>query len=135
MHRSSESIAALAAAFAKAQSELTNPEKSLVGTIGTDRQGRGPETFDMPRSRVGSTSSEKASSRSPRFRHQLHVPGNSLFTFFGESAERKQFSSMGRKTNACGCDFRSWPGGTGRRQPDCDTYATRPQFGLDGSRR
>jgi len=33
MHRSSESIASLAAALAKAQSELTNPEKSLVATI------------------------------------------------------------------------------------------------------
>jgi hypothetical protein len=32
MHRSSESIAALAAALAKAQIELTNPEKSLTGT-------------------------------------------------------------------------------------------------------
>ena len=31
MHRSSESIAALAAALAKAQIELTNPEKSLTG--------------------------------------------------------------------------------------------------------
>ncbi len=45
MHRSSESIAALAAALAKAQSELTNPEKSLVGTIGTDRPGEGARTF------------------------------------------------------------------------------------------
>lgn len=33
MHRSSESIASLAAALAKAQGELTNPEKSLVATI------------------------------------------------------------------------------------------------------
>jgi len=33
MQRSSQSIAALAAALAKAQSELVNPEKSLVGTI------------------------------------------------------------------------------------------------------
>jgi ERF superfamily len=33
MHRSSESIACLAAALAKAQAELTNPEKSLVATI------------------------------------------------------------------------------------------------------
>ena len=33
MHRSSESIASLAAALAKAQSQLVNPEKSLVGTI------------------------------------------------------------------------------------------------------
>jgi ERF superfamily len=33
MHRSSESIAALAGALAKAQCELTNPEKSLIGSI------------------------------------------------------------------------------------------------------
>jgi hypothetical protein len=37
MHRSSESIAALAAALAKAP--LSNPEKSLVATIGADRPG------------------------------------------------------------------------------------------------
>src|SRR5215471_4971063 len=43
MHRSSESIACLAAALAKAQMELTNPEKSLTGTLpGTapDEPGR-----------------------------------------------------------------------------------------------
>src|SRR6266542_832898 len=45
MHRSSESIAALAAALAKAQSELSNPEKLLVGTIATDRPGEGARTF------------------------------------------------------------------------------------------
>ena len=33
MHRSSESIASLAAALAKAQIELTNPEKVLIGSI------------------------------------------------------------------------------------------------------
>jgi hypothetical protein len=33
MHRSSESIGTIAAALAKAQTELTNPEKSLVATI------------------------------------------------------------------------------------------------------
>src|SRR4029077_3271163 len=33
MQRSSPSIAALATALAKAQIELTNPEKSLIGTI------------------------------------------------------------------------------------------------------
>ncbi len=33
MQRSSPSIAALAAALAKAQIELANPEKSLIGTI------------------------------------------------------------------------------------------------------
>ena len=34
MQRSSESIGAIAAALAKAQTELINPEKSLVGIIG-----------------------------------------------------------------------------------------------------
>ncbi len=33
MQRSSESIGSLAAALAKAQAELVNPEKSLVATI------------------------------------------------------------------------------------------------------
>src|SRR5471032_2132408 len=33
MHRSSETIGAIAAALAKAQSELTNPEKSLIATV------------------------------------------------------------------------------------------------------
>ena len=33
MHRSSHTIGALAAALAKAQAELTNPEKNLVATI------------------------------------------------------------------------------------------------------
>src|ERR1700682_2967205 len=33
MHRSSQSISAIAAALAKAQSELTNPEKTLTATI------------------------------------------------------------------------------------------------------
>src|SRR5215467_635564 len=33
MHRSSETIGTIAAALAKAQAELTNPEKSLVATI------------------------------------------------------------------------------------------------------
>ena len=33
MHRSSETIGAIAAALAKAQGELTNPEKALSATI------------------------------------------------------------------------------------------------------
>jgi hypothetical protein len=43
MHRSSESIASLAAALAKAQQELENPQKSLIGSIrseGTDSAER-----------------------------------------------------------------------------------------------
>jgi hypothetical protein len=42
MPRSSPSIASLAAALAKAQAELVNPEKSLVGTI-TSGPGEGAE--------------------------------------------------------------------------------------------
>jgi hypothetical protein len=45
MHRSSESIAALAAALAKAQMELTNPEKSLTGTLPANRPYEPGRTF------------------------------------------------------------------------------------------
>jgi hypothetical protein len=45
MHRSSESIAALAAALAKAQIELTNPEKSLTGTLPGTRLDEPGRTF------------------------------------------------------------------------------------------
>jgi len=41
MRRSSESIAALAGALAKAQPELLNPEKSLRAVIATERGGQG----------------------------------------------------------------------------------------------
>jgi hypothetical protein len=45
MHRSSDSVAALASALAKAQSELVNPEKSLTATIKGTRAGEGDRTF------------------------------------------------------------------------------------------
>jgi ERF superfamily len=45
MHRSSEAVAALASALAKAQAELINPEKSLTATIRTGRAGEGERTF------------------------------------------------------------------------------------------
>src|ERR1700719_2537689 len=45
MHRSSESVAALASALAKAQAELVNPEKSLTATIRTGRLGEGERSF------------------------------------------------------------------------------------------
>src|ERR1700749_1075508 len=45
MHRSSESIASLAAALAKAQMVLTNPEKSLTGTLPSDRYDEPGRTF------------------------------------------------------------------------------------------
>jgi ERF superfamily len=45
MHRSSESIASLAAALAKAQMVLTNPEKSLIGTVPSNRYDEPGRTF------------------------------------------------------------------------------------------
>src|SRR3954468_3763749 len=45
MQRSSETIGAIAAALAKAQGELTNPEKSLTATIRSPFPGEGEKTF------------------------------------------------------------------------------------------
>jgi hypothetical protein len=73
MHRSSESVAAIATALAKAQIELANPEKAMVGTIyTTGRRRHSPSA--TPRCRAASTSSERpwAASRS-----RLHRPPTS----------------------------------------------------------
>src|SRR3974377_2265181 len=45
VHRSSESFAALAAALAKAQAHLVNPEKSLTATIGGTHSGEAARNF------------------------------------------------------------------------------------------
>lgn len=45
MHRSSESIAAIATALAKAQTELSNPEKSMTGTIHHNNRADNPQIF------------------------------------------------------------------------------------------
>jgi len=45
MQRSSESIGSIAAALAKAQAQLVNPEKSLVGTIRPDQAGATERSF------------------------------------------------------------------------------------------
>lgn len=44
MHRSSDSVAAIATALAKAQTELSNPEKAMVGTVYTNRSDS-PQSF------------------------------------------------------------------------------------------
>src|SRR5258708_24650315 len=44
MHRSSESVAAIATALAKAQTELSNPEKAMIGTIYPSRSNS-PQSF------------------------------------------------------------------------------------------
>src|SRR5262249_50517758 len=45
MQRSSETIGTIAAALAKAQAQLVNPEKSLVGTIRSDRSDATERSF------------------------------------------------------------------------------------------
>ena len=45
MQRSSETIGTIAAALAKAQAQLINPEKSLVGTIRSDATGAAERSF------------------------------------------------------------------------------------------
>src|SRR5246500_1062553 len=45
MQRSSETIGTIAAALAKAQAQLVNPEKSLVGTIRADKSGAAERSF------------------------------------------------------------------------------------------
>jgi hypothetical protein len=45
MQRSSESIGTIAAALAKAQAEMTNPEKSLTATIRSPFPREGDRTF------------------------------------------------------------------------------------------
>jgi hypothetical protein len=45
MPRCSESVAALAAALAKAQAELVNPEKALTATVRTGRPGESQRSF------------------------------------------------------------------------------------------
>src|SRR3954447_25015166 len=45
MHRSSETIGAIASALAKAQGELSNPEKSLIATVRSAIPREGERTF------------------------------------------------------------------------------------------
>jgi hypothetical protein len=44
MHRSSENVAAIATALAKAQTELSNPEKAMIGTVYSARSDS-PQSF------------------------------------------------------------------------------------------
>ena len=60
MQRSSESIGAIAAALAKAQAELANPEKSLTATIrsGVPREGAPHTPVPTPSNKLASSSLE-----------------------------------------------------------------------------
>jgi hypothetical protein len=69
MHRSSESIAALAAALAKAQVTLTNPEKSLTATVRTGLMSLGGPSGMHPFPAASTSYAMRwDSTRSPRCR-------------------------------------------------------------------
>ena len=83
MQRTSNSIASFAAALAKAQIELANPEKSLVGTIEpAARGGQCSACSAMPRSQAVSRSCARpwASMRSRRYRlpPSIRPPASSI---------------------------------------------------------
>jgi hypothetical protein len=65
MPGSSESVAALASALAKAQAELINPDKSLTAIIRTAGPAKGYATSAMRRSQAGSTSRARRWGRAP----------------------------------------------------------------------
>jgi hypothetical protein len=56
MQRCSKTIGTIAAALAKAQAQLVNPEKSLTGTIRADGRGWQSGPSAMPRSQLHSRS-------------------------------------------------------------------------------
>ena len=61
MQRSSETIGAIAAALAKAQAELANPEKSLMATIRASHPRESDQTFRYAALSAASTSSANRS--------------------------------------------------------------------------
>ena len=80
MHRSSQSISNLAAALAKAQIELVNPEKSLTATIRSAGAGRWEQTFSYASLSSGLDIVRKtsASMRSPRTRPRRWIRPQAL---------------------------------------------------------
>jgi hypothetical protein len=66
MHRCSESIGAIAAALAKAQGELVNPEKSLIATVRSPFPREGDRSF-----RYASLSSGLDLARKSLGRHEI----------------------------------------------------------------
>jgi hypothetical protein len=68
MQRSSETIGAIAAALAKAQAELINPEKSLVATIRASDPRDHDQTFRYAALSIGLDIVRKARSAAMRLR-------------------------------------------------------------------
>jgi hypothetical protein len=100
MQRSSPSIAALATALAKAQIELTNPEKSLIGTIEPQGGRAVAASSAMRRCQAGLRSYARpwASMRSPRYRppRSIRRPGSSISPLFLRTPQANGSHPIGR---------------------------------------
>ena len=87
MQRSSPSIGTLAAALAKAQVELVNPEKSLVATIRREDQEGRNRPFAMRHCRAGSTSCGRSSANTKsqpcRRPPSIRAPASSISPLIG----------------------------------------------------
>ena len=92
MHRSSESIGAIAAALSKAQAELTNPEKSLTATMRPDGPGAAERSFryaplssglDIVRKTLGQHEIATVQTTVHRPGGRTYSPDHGAGTFFG----------------------------------------------------
>ena len=93
MHRSSESVAAIATALAKAQTELSNPEKAMVGTVYNSRSDS-PQSF-----RYASLSSGLDIVRKTLGRHEIAPPGHFYAQHqAGLPASRIEFARRGENS-------------------------------------
>jgi hypothetical protein len=94
MHRSSESIASLAGALAKAQAELINPEKSLVATIRPQSHGEAERSF-----RYAPLSSGLDIVRKTLGQHEIATVQTTSIDLIGSS--RSADSERGREAEIC----------------------------------
>jgi hypothetical protein len=78
VQRSSETIGTIAAALAKAQAQLVNPEKSLPGQSEPMETGRQNDPFGMPRYQMASTSCVERSNHVALTAMELWVLGNAM---------------------------------------------------------
>ena len=104
MQRSSESIGTIAAALAKAQAEMTNPEKSLTATIRSPFPREGDRTFRYVPLSTGLDIVRKVLGRHGAF---------SIYCFpIAANAVRRSRTSGGRSTAFSGFCAPARPGAT-----------------------
>ena len=105
MQRSSESIGAIAAALAKAQVELANPEKSLVATIRSPFPREGDRTFRYASLSSGLDLVRKAhAAQSLATLEQLQVEADHLVIAIVHQGEHEEFDETVRMSFAFALD-------------------------------